>query len=46
MEDERVFAANDLRSRLEEDHLNLNTRMYRQDWWTVHNFPDDKALNV
>ncbi len=36
----------DLWSRLEEDHLNLCTRMYRQDWWTVHNFPYDKALDV
>ena len=51
VEDERVFSAwsfveNDLRSRLVEDHLNLCTRMYRQDWWTVHNFPYDEALNV
>ena len=39
-QDERVFSAwlfveNDLRS-----------RMFRQDWWTVHNFPYDEALNV
>jgi hypothetical protein len=41
VEDERVFSTwssieTDLRSRLQEEHLNLVTRMFLQKWWNVH----------
>ena len=32
--------------RLQEDHLNLVTRMYLQKWWTVHDFPYNEALDA
>ena len=31
-----AYVMEDERSRREEDHLNLCTRMFWQNWWTVH----------
>ena len=41
------FIEADLRSQLQEDHLNLVTRThYLQKWWTVHDFPYNEALDA